>query len=234
MGGETGHAPEIIGFDMVPVAAADVDPVTVIGEEFAEEGIAHHDIAAGLEISVAREAFAHLFEPPFTPLVTGSFMTAVFHAAVFERIAPEVMFDGFEPEFGDEDIKGMCHIFADLREADIQRLGFFYAVIVINKPFGMLFVYRRMDGTKPADPDGRTETEFADLVGVMPHAVRKFFKIDAVVFFINAAETMGRRDELGIPVVDLDPADSGEILFQEGGFLQQHGFADVAENAVVP
>ena len=75
-------------------------------------------------------------------------MPVIFHIAVFERIAPEIVLDRFEPEFGDQHIQRMGHVFARFGQADIQRLGILYAVTVVEEPFRMLPIVQKSPKTR--------------------------------------------------------------------------------------
>ena len=227
MSGKTGSTPEEVGLDIIPVAVADINAVTVVCKIFSKEGITHDDIASGLKITVAGDPFADLLKPPGAVLVTGTVFVLQKVMTVFKSIAPEVMLHALKAVLVKEDIQGMTDILPHLFLTDIQRRRVSCPVVVIDEPLRMLLINGGVFGAESADPDGGTQTDPADLIGLSAQSPGELFVIYARLPFIGHSQTVSGGNVNSISVIHLDPADCGKILFEESCFFQDHFLRDL-------
>ena len=205
----------------------DVDTVAVVGKVFGKKWVAHDDIASGLQIAVAGDPFADLLQPPGAVFIAGAILVFQKIVTVLKGVAPEVVFHALEAVFVKENIQSATDIVTNLFLTDIQRCGLRCPVVVVDEPFRMHPVDGGVFGAESPDPDGRSQTDFANLIGVGAQAPGELFVLDALFTFIRHSETVGGGDIDGVTVIHLDPAERGEIGFEEPGFFQEHLFRDL-------
>ena len=140
-------------------------------------------------------------------------------------------------EFSQKNIQSAFHEVTGFGFAHIQRRRVSDSHAVISKPLRMILINRCFMGTQTADPDRRTQSDFADFIVKCRHALRELCKINSTSTFVSHSETV-RAFKFsrpgGVAVVNLHPLNGGEVFFDVfGGFKQLIG-VDLAENTVIP